>query len=202
MDGPITFDEFKTAIQSLKNNKAPGNDFITNEDIKQFLLQESEDLDSFEFSDVVLNILFNLMAGFWEYERIPSGLKKVILRPFLKNKDKDEYAPENYRTISLLNTLFKLYEAIIHNRLVCYLEKELLLSPVQAGYRPKKSTVDHILVLQELFLEYRFNKIGKRGGRNKKALYLCFLDLVKAFDKVSREYLFRKLYQIGISGRC
>ena len=141
------------------------------------------------------------MVGFWEYERIPSGLKKVILRPFLKNKDKDEYAPENYRTISLLNTLFKLYEAIIHNRLVCYLEKELLLSPVQAGYRPKKSTVDHIFVLQELFLEYRFNKIGKRGGRNKKALYLCFLDLVKAFDKVSREYLFRKLYQIGISGK-
>ena len=84
---------------------------------------------------------------------------------------------------------------------MCYLEKELLLSPVQAGYRPKKSTVDHIFVLQELFLEYRFNKIGKRGGRNKKALYLCFLDLVKAFDKVSREYLFRKLYQIGISGK-
>ena len=105
MDGPITFDEFKTAIQSLKHNKAPGNDFITNEDIKQFLLQESEDLDSFEFSDAVLNILFNLMVGFWEYERIPSGLKKVILRPFLKNKDNDEYAPENYRTISLLNTL-------------------------------------------------------------------------------------------------
>ena len=71
MDGPITFDEFKTAIQSLKNNKAPGNDFITNEDIKQFLLQESEDLDSFEFSDAALNILFNLMVVFWEYERIP-----------------------------------------------------------------------------------------------------------------------------------
>ena len=79
------------------------------------------------------------MVGFWEYERIPSGLRKLILRSFLKDKDKDEYAPENYRTISLLNTLFKLYEAIIHNRLVCYLEKELLLSPVQAGYRPKKS---------------------------------------------------------------
>ena len=102
----------------------------------------------------------------------------------------------------MLNTLFKLYEAIIHKRLVCYLEKELLLSPVQAGYyRPKKSTVDHIFVLQELFLEYRFNKIGKRGGRNKKALYLCFLDFVKAFDKVPREYLFRKLYQIGVTGK-
>ena len=80
-----------------------------------------------------------------------------------------------------------MYEAIIHNRLVCYLEKELLLSPAQGGYRPKKSTADHIFVLQELFLECRFNKIGKRGGRNKKALYVCFLDLVKAFDKVLRD---------------
>ena len=139
--------------------------------------------------------MFNLLRGFWDFEKILSALKKVILRPFLKNKDEDEYDPENYRTISLLNTLFKLYEAIIHNRLVCYLEKELLLSPVQAGYRPKKSTVDLIFVLQELFLEYRFNKVGKRGGRNKKALYLCFLDLVKAFDKVPRGILFRKLYQ-------
>ena len=186
MDGPITFDEFKTAIQSLKNNKAPGNDFITNEDIKQFLLQESEDLDSFEFSDVVLNILFNLMVGFWEYERIPSGLKKVILRPFLKNKDKDEYAPENYRTISLLNSFFKLYEAIIHRRLMNKLESELLISSVQAAYRPRKSTADHIFVLQELFFDYRFNKFGKRGGSIKKPLYLCFTDLSKAFDKVPR----------------
>ena len=53
------------------------------------------------------------MQVFWEFESIPSALKKVILRPFLKDNDKDEYDPENYRTISLLNTLFKLYEAII-----------------------------------------------------------------------------------------
>ena len=52
LDYPISFTEFKLAITSLKNNKAPGNDFITNEDIKQFLRKESEVFDSFEFSDV------------------------------------------------------------------------------------------------------------------------------------------------------
>ena len=125
----------------------------------------------------------------------------MILRPFLKDSDKDEYNPENYRTISLLNTLFKVYEAIIHRILVCYLEDKLLLSTVQSAYRTRKSTVDNIFVLHELFLEYRFNKIGKRGGRSKKALYLCFLDLAKAFDKVPREYLFKKLYKFGVSGK-
>ena len=35
-------------------------------------------------------------------------------------------------------------------------ENEFLISPVQAAYRPRMSTLDHIFVLQELFLEYRF----------------------------------------------
>ena len=82
-----------------------------------------------------------------------------------------------------------------------YLETKLLLSPFQCAYRPRKSAVDHIFVLQELFLEYRFHKIGKRGGQNKKALYLCFMDLVKAFDKVARELLFKKLFKIGVRGK-
>ena len=81
------------------------------------------------------------------------------------------------------------------------LESEFLLSPVQAAYRPRKSTSDHIFVLQELFLEYRFNKIGKRGGRSEKPLYLCFTDLRKAFDKVPRNRMFRKLYNIGVKGK-
>ena len=89
MDSSISFDEFKSAVKSLKRNKAPGKDFITNEDIKQFLLEESEDPDSFKLSEVVLNSLFDLIVVFWKFERIPSCLKKVILRPFLKSKDKD-----------------------------------------------------------------------------------------------------------------
>ena len=81
------------------------------------------------------------------------------------------------------------------------LESELLISNVQAAYRPRKSTADHIFVLQELFLEYRFNKFGKRGGCIKKPLYLCFTDLSKAFDKVLRNRMFRKLYNIGVKGK-
>ena len=56
-------------------------------------------------------------------------------------------------------------------------------------------------MLHELFLEYRLNKVGKRGGRNKKSLYLCFTDLEKAFDKVWRNRMFTKLYNIGVTGK-
>ena len=75
------------------------------------------------------------------------------------------------------------------------------MSLVQAAYGKSRSTADHFLVLQELFLEYRFNKVGKRGGRIKRALYICFMDLLKAFDNVPREILCRKLYKIGVRGR-
>ena len=81
-------------------------------------------------------------------------------------------------------------------------ENELLLFSVQAAYRPRKSTCDHIFVLQELILEYRFNKIGKRGGRTKKPLYLCFFVLKKAFNKVLRNRMFKKLYNIGVKVNC
>ena len=56
------------------------------------------------------------------------------------------------------------------------LENEFLLSSVQAAYRPRKSTSDHIFVLQELFLEYRFNIVGDgtRRGWNKKTSLSMF----------------------------
>ena len=55
--------------------------------------------------------------------------------------------------------------------------------------------------MQELFFEYRFNKVGPRGGRRTLAIYFCFLDFIKAFDKVPREILFKKLYKFGIRGK-
>ena len=94
----------------------------------------------------------------------------------------------------------KLFECLIKRRLVKKLEEEGLLSSAQAAYRKKFSTSDHLLVLQELITYYRFDKRGPRGGM-KIPLYLCFLDLRKAFDTVPRELLFQKLFTSGITGK-
>ena len=120
------------------------------------------------------------------------------MRPFIKDQEKSAHDPSNYRPISLLNTLMKIYEALIHKRLVTYLEKNGIFSDFQAAYRPNRSCADHILTLHEIFLEYRYNKFGPRGGRSKKRLFLCFLDLKKAFDMVCRKLLFTKLFNAGI----
>ena len=77
-------------------------------------------------------------------------MKRTILRPFFKGQDKDTTDSSNYRPISLLNTLMKLFEGLIKRRLVKKLEGEGLLSSAQAAYRKNFSTSDHLLVLQEL----------------------------------------------------
>ena len=95
----------------------------------------------------------------------------------------------------------KIYEAIICKRLSKFFEENNIISPFQAAYRRKRSAADHILTLHEIFLEYRYNKTGPRGGRSKKRLFLIFLDLKKAFDTVSRSLLFSKLFKAGIRGK-
>ena len=67
---------------------------------------------------------------------------------------------------------------------------------MQAAYRMNRSTHDHLLVIHELFLEYRF-----KPGAQKRPLYFCFMDLRKAFDTILRHLLFRKVYNCGIKGK-
>ena len=143
-----------------------------------------------------------MIQKLWENEKVPDELKEVVIRPFLKNAEKDPTEPNNYRPVALLNTLMKIYEHIIEVRLSKYLEESNFLSSMQAAYRKGRSTVDNILIIQEVFYHYRYKKGAKRNAGSKHPLYLAFMDLIKAFDTVPRQRLFRKLRQAGVKGKC
>ena len=172
-----------------------------NEDIISATLEDIEDDIPPTQKVVLLDYIFKILTDLWFQEFVPRDFKRTVLRPFLKDSKKDSSDPSNYRPISLLNTIMKIYEGIICKRVISFLEENDTISPLQAAYRNGKSTSDHILVLHELFLEYRFNKVGPRGGRAKKILYMCFLDFKKAFDTVVRYLLFLKLAKAGIQGK-
>ena len=113
-----------------------------------------------------------MMQHLWETEKVPEAFKETTLRPFLKDSDKDPTKPTNYRPVSLLNVLMKVYEHIIKERLTKFLAEINYFSTAQAAYRKGRSTGDHILVIQEIFYNYRYHKRKKGVPEDKRALYL------------------------------
>ena len=102
--------------------------------------------------------------------------------------------PENYRPISVLSVVARLFEKLIHDQLLKHLDKYLYSH--QSGFRPRHSTETSLLnTTNQLFLNI------DRGQYNTAV----FIDLRKAFDTVSHNILLCKLWHYGIRGtelRC
>ena len=126
---PISPDEIMSAVKMLKNNKSPGIDEVLNEHIKctvQMLLPTYTKL---------FNIIFDTGV-------VPENWAVGNILPIYKNKGSADL-PENYRPITLLSCLGKLFTSIINIRLKAYTEKYDILCHNQAGFRKGHSTVDN-----------------------------------------------------------
>ena len=100
--------------------------------------------------------------------------------------------PNNYRGITLLSCVGKLFTGILNVRLNVFCEVFNILSENQAGFRKRHSTIDHSFVLKSLCDIMKFQK---------KKLFVAFIDYVKAFDKIWRQGLWYKLKQYNIKGK-
>ena len=98
--------------------------------------------------------------------------------------------PQNYRPISLLPTLGKLFERIVHARLQEEVDELGVVPETQFGFRPRHSTTHQALRVVEHVTE-RFN--------HKEATGAVFLDISKAFDSVWHRGLLHKMLEAGIS---
>ena len=201
LNSDISMSELIRAIDSLKDYSTPGEDMILSRDLTILLhIGEEKKSDDYPESWNILHFLKNVLDGFWKNEKTPIKAKESILRPFLKAKEKDPTDPKHYRPIALLSTIRKVYEQIIKTSLQRVLEESNFFSTAQAAYRHGHSVCDHLLVLQEIFYHYRYFKKENQLCK-KHPLYLCFLDLRKAFDTVVRQLLLAKLATIGVSGK-
>ena len=110
--------------------------------------------------------------------------------PIYKKNDPDDV--NNYRGISLVSCLSKIFTGILNKRLNDWVENNNIVSDAQFGFRRGRSTVDAIFVLNSI--------IQKFLSKNDR-LACAFVDLRKAFDSIYRNGLYFKLNRLGVNAK-
>jgi len=178
LDKEISFIEVYFALRQLANNKAPGPDKISNEFLKNLSTTGIEYLTS----------LFNYILT---HENIPKGwTESETIMIFKKG---DEYDPNNYRPISLLNTTLKLFTQILADRITKWSNDKNLIPEAQAGFRKGRGCEDQIFVLN--------SAIQIAVNSDKKKMFTLFIDFARAFPSISHSKLWSKLDNLGMSSK-
>ena len=171
----IDVGEIEIALRQLKNNKSPGDDGITTELLKAGgypLLKELQGL----FNSVIIQ---GITPKTW-------GESVVVL--FFKKGDNTLL--KNYRPISLLSHVYKLFSRVVTNRLARRFDE--FQPPEQAGFRKGYSTVDHIHTLRQ---------IVQKTEEYNLPLCLAFVDYEKAFDSIETWAVLESLQRCQIDSR-
>ena len=168
---PFTMEELQEAMNTIKPGKAAGLDGITPEMIKHFGIKTLE---------WILALFNNCATTF----KIPKIWKKAKVAALLKPK-KDPKLPKSYRPISLLCTLYKLYERLVLSRIQPTVDDQL--SHDQAGFRSGRSCCGQVLNLTQYIED---------GFENKLITGAVFVDLTAAYDTVNHRALLLKVAKI------
>ena len=161
----MTGEEIEGVVQNMKNGKASGVDEVIAEVLKHG-------------GDGMMMALVVLCRDVWGNERIPKDWMKGVIFPILKKGDKKYMG--NYRVISLLSVVGKVFAAVLNHRVIKWAEGVLVEE--QFGFRPGRGCRDPLFVLREI--------VRNRAGRT---VYAAFMDIKKAYPSVWRDGLWWKV---------
>ena len=174
----IKMEEIEDVINKLDINTSPGLDGIGNAIIKnsRFIITP------------MLCVLFNKILESGIY---PDDWCYAVIVTIHKNGSLND--PNNFRGISLLSCISKVFTKVLSNRLYKWAEDNHAFYKTQSGFQKGKNTMDNIFILQTLVSKY----INKKKGR----FYSIYVDFSKAFDSIPHQLLFYSLLNGNLHGK-
>ena len=172
---PILRIEVETAINNMKNSKSPGLDNIHTEYLKAG-------------GDPLIDALLMLFNRILITKEIPQSFKEALIVVIYKKKCRLDC--ENYRPISLLSHIYKLFISIIAARVKSDLYASL--PETQAAYRPGRGTIDQIIALEQII---------EKSIEFNNPVFIAFIDFTKAFDSIKLSCLWKLLEKTSLNKR-
>jgi len=145
----------------------------------------------FHAHDTLMSIMLSLFNRIFDNGVLSDCWNSAHIVPIYKKGDVNE--PINYRGISLLDTLGKIFTSVINRRLTYFTNIYNCGNESQAGFREEYSTIDKACVLQTF--------ICKSLSRKRDKLFVAFIDFQTAFDSVRRDKLWHSLSAVGLKGK-
>ena len=175
VEGPVekvVRNEIVGAIQSMKSGKATGTSEVSVEII-------------FASGEIGVKVMMELCQHVLDGRGMPDEWKTSVIVPIFKGKG-DVMSCGSYKGVKLLEHAMKIVERVLERQIQTLVN----LNEMQFGFMTETGTVDAIFIVRRMQEKYQ---------KKDKKLYMCFVDMEKAFDRVPRKVMEWAMRKKGLS---
>ena len=172
---PVTSDDVEKCIKSIRNDCSTGYDNIPASFIKPI-------------SEYISSPLTFIINNFIKEAKFPSQWKIARISPIPKVSTPSEL--KDYRPVSILPILSKVYEKLVLKQITQFIEEQNVYHKYQSGFRKHHSTSK---ILTKLYDDI------KNSMKRSEISVAIFADYSKAFDTIDFYTLIQKMHQLNFS---